>query len=472
MENKEINSLAVKSAFWMLICTFLTSALSFITTPIFTRLMPPESYGIVSTYVAWQDIIGIVLSLSLGTSINRAYFDFKEDIKGYIASTIVLLGITVAFGSMAVHFVFEAVGISYPVGIELLLYARTFLNLIMTYYFTHQRLAFRYKASVLFTFIYIALNIFCALVGVALFREQAAYAKIVGNNIGTMAVGLGVLIYYMSKRKWSTLVRPDYWKYALALGLPIMVQLIGFKILTQSDKLMIERMCGDYDAGLYSVPYSIGSILQIFWNCLAQGVYPWMYRRLEVKAYSEVKRVMGLMFKVMALATITLSCMAPLIMRIMAPPEYQSGVYVLMPIVMGLYFSFLNLLLITYATYYKQVKLVPVTTIIGTVLNLVLNYFGILWFGYIAAAYVTILCNVVLTGLNYALIYRKIGNDAFPVRVIALDGILVFLISVFMVYQYPNVLLRYSIFAVILSVAGIYFWKNMNVMKKIYKEDR
>ena len=223
------------------------------------------------------------------------------------------------------------------------LYARTFLNLIMTYYFTHQRLAFRYKASVLFTFIYIALNIFCALAGVALFREQAAYAKIVGNNIGTMAVGLGVLIYYMSKRKWSTLVRPDYWKYALALGLPIMVQLIGFKILTQSDKLMIERMCGDYDAGLYSVPYSIGSILQIFWNCLAQGVYPWMYRKLEVKAYSEVKRVMGLMFKVMALATITLSCMAPLIMRIMAPPEYQSGVYVLMPIVMGLYFSFLNL---------------------------------------------------------------------------------------------------------------------------------
>ncbi len=472
MDNKEMNSLAVKSAFWMLVCTFLTSALSFITTPIFTRLMPPESYGIVSTYMAWQDIIGIVLSLSLGTGINRAYFDFKEDIKGYIASTIVLLGIAVAVGSVGIHFVLKALGISYPAGIELLLYVRTFLNLIMTYYFAHQRLAFHYKASVLFTFIYIVLNISCALAGVFIFREQAAYAKIVGNNIGTMLVGFGVLVYYMRKRKWSTLIRPDYWKYALSFGLPILVQLIGFKILTQSDKLMIERMCGDYDAGLYSVPYSIGSILQIFWNCLAQGVYPWMYRKLEAKAYSEVKRVMGLMFKIMGLATIALSCMAPLIMRIMAAPEYQAGVFVLMPIVMGLYFSFLNLLLITYATYYKRVKLVPVTTLIGTALNLALNYFGILWFGYVAAAYVTILCNMVLAGLNYVLIYRKIGNDAFPVRTIALDGVLVFLISAFMVYHYPNAAVRYTVFAVLLLLFGVYFWKNMSVMKKIYKEGR
>lgn len=44
----------VKAAFWFTVCSFLQRGISMIATPIFTRLLSTENYGLYSTYLSWE----------------------------------------------------------------------------------------------------------------------------------------------------------------------------------------------------------------------------------------------------------------------------------------------------------------------------------------------------------------------------------------------------------------------------------
>ena len=45
--------LPAKASLWFVVCSFLQKGISFITTPIFTRIMTSDNYGVVTMYSAW-----------------------------------------------------------------------------------------------------------------------------------------------------------------------------------------------------------------------------------------------------------------------------------------------------------------------------------------------------------------------------------------------------------------------------------
>ena len=56
-------SLPLKATLWFTICNFLQRGIGMITTPIFTRLMPTEEYGLFSTYISWESVLFMLVSL-------------------------------------------------------------------------------------------------------------------------------------------------------------------------------------------------------------------------------------------------------------------------------------------------------------------------------------------------------------------------------------------------------------------------
>ena len=80
-----IMSAPVKAAFWFTVCSFLQRGVSMITTPIFTRLLPTEEYGLYSTYLSWQTVLLMVVSLSLYKAIMNLYVKY-EDQEGVLSA--------------------------------------------------------------------------------------------------------------------------------------------------------------------------------------------------------------------------------------------------------------------------------------------------------------------------------------------------------------------------------------------------
>ena len=86
MSNNNIK--ALKSSAWYIVANFLTAASAFLTTPIFTRLLTQEQYGMYNNFTSWQSILAILFTFNVQASLISARYDYEKDLNRYIFSTL------------------------------------------------------------------------------------------------------------------------------------------------------------------------------------------------------------------------------------------------------------------------------------------------------------------------------------------------------------------------------------------------
>lgn len=82
---------------------------------------------------------------------------------------------------------------------------------------------------------------------------------------------------------------------------------------------------------------------------------------------------------------------------------YHTAIWTIPPVAMSVYFMFCYDLFAKFAFYYEKTKLIMCASVIGAVLNIVLNYIFINAFGYVAAGYTTLVCYVIYSVAHYNL---------------------------------------------------------------------
>lgn len=61
--------LPAKASIWFVICSVVQKGIAFLTTPIFTRLLTTDEYGMVSIFNSWHSILTMVLTLQLSSGV-------------------------------------------------------------------------------------------------------------------------------------------------------------------------------------------------------------------------------------------------------------------------------------------------------------------------------------------------------------------------------------------------------------------
>ena len=69
---------------------FFVKGLAFLTLPIFTRIMTSSDIGLFSNITSWFNILAIIVTVELYSSLNVARFDYKDKLNDYISSTLIL----------------------------------------------------------------------------------------------------------------------------------------------------------------------------------------------------------------------------------------------------------------------------------------------------------------------------------------------------------------------------------------------
>ena len=76
-----------KLVFFNLTSTFILYSISFISAPIFSRLLGANNYGIVQIFISWSSILQIILGLGTVGSLSIAKVKFSSDeFKRYFSS--------------------------------------------------------------------------------------------------------------------------------------------------------------------------------------------------------------------------------------------------------------------------------------------------------------------------------------------------------------------------------------------------
>ena len=73
-----INKKTLKAGTWYIICTFLSKGIVFLTTPVFTRVLDTQEYGITSTYNSWLSFFTVISTLDLYSCIQISRIDYED----------------------------------------------------------------------------------------------------------------------------------------------------------------------------------------------------------------------------------------------------------------------------------------------------------------------------------------------------------------------------------------------------------
>ena len=449
--------IAAKASIWFIVCSVLQKCISMITLPIFTRLMSTEQYGQFNVYNSWLQIFTIFVTLRLNYAVfNKGMSKFKEDRDGY-TSTMQTITFLLAAALFAVYLVFRK-QVNALTELPTFVMVAIFLELLFTpaidFWTIRKRYEYIYKPVVYRTLLMTGLN---AALGVAavLMTTEKGYARIISCVFVNLCFGVSLFVY--NRRKAKTWFNKEYAKFAILFNIPLLMHYVSQYILDQFDRIMVQKLVSMAAAGLYGVAYNAGMIMKIVTQSINNALIPWQYNKLEKQEFRELDDVLFLIFIGVAACAFVFSSFAPEIMHILAPPSYYEAVYVIPPVAVGLVFSFMYTAFANVEFFFDQNKFTMYISMAGALLNIVLNYFGIKLFGYVAAAYTTLFCYAVFALCHYlymtASVKKALGvSGVFRSGRLLVLSAAILLFTIAMIFFYDKALIRYSINLLILLV--------------------
>lgn len=472
MEKYRTMHAPAKASLWFLICSFLQRGISTITTPIFTRLLSRAEYGQYNVFNSWMGIVTIFISLNLSSGVYvQGLIKFDKERNVFSSS---LQGFTTALigGWTAVYFLFKdfwndffSLTTVQMIAMFVLIWSSSAYN----FWAAEQRTLYNYRALVIITLIVSiaspTLGIFCVI-----HAHDKVTARILAWALVDLIAYTGLFIAQMLRGK--KFFSAKFWKYAFLFNIPLIPHYLSQTVLNSADRIMIKDMIGPDAVGIYSLAYSISLIMTMFNTALMQTISPWIYQKIKDKKIQDIASIAYVTLLLIAGVNLILIAFAPEAVAVFAPKSYYEAIYVIPPVAMSVYFMYSYDLFAKFAFYYEKTTFIMIASVIGAVLNIILNYYFIRLYGYQAAGYTTLACYVIYCVGHY-IFMNKIcdqfcnGIRPYDIKRIMVITILFIVFGFLLLFTYDYIVVRYGIIAIACIAAFIKKKELFNVTKKI-----
>lgn len=447
----------IRASFWFTVCSFVQKGISFITVPIFTRLMSAAQYGTFSLYQSWDSVVIVFATLNLSYQVfNNGLVKFEDDRDGYTSSMLGLSNVCTT-ALLLLYLIFQAQvnsvsGLSTP--LFLLMFLQYYFNQALALWTVRERFFYRYRMLSVIT-ILSGIASSCLGVAAVVICYDKVLARVASLALVNAIVGIG--IYANILRGSRRLVCLSYWKYVLRLNLPLIPHYLSMTVLGSSDRIMIANICGASFTAYYSVAYNVASILTLLTSSINSSYIPWFYQKMRDGDGVSISRVSRTLLIVVGVFSLLPALFGPEIVSVLGSEAYLEGVWVMPAVSVGVYFTFLYSLFSNYELFYESSRLIMFASIGAAALNVVLNFILLPLVGFVAAGYTTLVCYIALALFHYWGM-RRVANRVpgrevpFNIRsALAVSALLLFL-SLAVSALYFNNAIRYLVIACSLIV--------------------
>lgn len=410
-------SVAAKSVIWYTVCKFLFKAITFLTTPIFARLLTKQELGDYSNYLSWVLILIVLTAWDLQTSIIRSKLEHDADMNSYVISILVLTTIVTA--------VFYVSFLIFPEFYENLMQTDAkYIHVMFAYLFatpaydmliTKQRAYYHYKMFVLLTGITIVSSTLLSVLLVIIMDDKYA-GRVYGSMLPYVVIGLIIYIYLATR---GGKVKLKYWRYATVICLPLVPHLLSFNLLSSSDKIILTQISGAEYTAIYSIAYNCYAIATTLQSSMVQALGPWLMDNLHAKNYRGIRKGANNFFLIFTALIFGLLLLVPEVIWIFGGEQYAAAVYCLPPLLMSICFQFAYTMYVNVEFFMKKTGGVAMATMLAAAANIVLNY----WLipkapeqGYIIAAYTTLVGYALMLLFHYLLVRRMKMSFVYDLR--------------------------------------------------------
>ena len=409
---------------WYTVTSAVERGVNFIFTPIFTRTLTPEEYGLYPLYVSYMSLFTILITLELGGNVlYRALSRFKGREDEFIASSLgvisMLFGILLSVILIFPEYLSSITGL----GREMLIFLATqvLLNGIVGLYVAKCRYLYEYKTASMINLAISVLSPALSLIFIKFTRVRAT-ARIIAPLIITalIVLPLAVRILHRGKR----LALREIWGFIFRVDLPLLPHFISTAVIAQSGKIIVGRFFGEEALAKYSVVFSMGFVFSLITVGINSALAPWVNRKLAEKNEEKIAATVDPLFALFALMTLSGLCFSPEGLAFLAPREYGSALGAIYPLSLSVLTGFLVTIINAVLLFYEKSHLISAASIITAVINLLLGITLTARYGYIAAALVQlasslilfIITTLMLGGVSHKTVirpYRQLGVITF-----------------------------------------------------------
>lgn len=393
-----------------LIGNVASRVVGFLAIPLYSRFLTPSQFGIIELIELSTEVIAITLGLqSIGVALTRVFHEKKTEADQHQVISTGVISTALLGGFIASAAILASAPISQAVfhsdGMTDLMraaFVAMFFGYLAEVTLTYTRIQERARFYLYYSLVTLALNVVLNTLFIGFFK-----AGVWGFLLSKLAISIVASIYLL-----SLTFREVGWRFDRSLipdlvriGAPLAVSGLAYFLIHFSSRFFLANSVTLADLGKFALAYRFAFIVSILvadsfgksWNATFYryaGENGWQQQFAHVATY--------LMF---ALCTVALgvSVLSPELLYFMVPPDFYPAHFLVPLLVFAYVFRsygdfFSNLLLIN-----KRAGLVGRIATSGAIVNCLLNWALIAWFGIYGAAWATVLTWVVYMAVSWAI---------------------------------------------------------------------
>ncbi|AGT42685.1 oligosaccharide flippase family protein [Treponema pedis] len=383
-------------AAWNITARFFLQGISFLSAPVFTRLLTTEDYGRVAIYSAWLGILNLFIGLQTHGSIANASIKYEGKMDSYLSSIMTLSFLSFVF-VLCVFVIFQKYLcrlLDMQCSLMFLLVVHTFFSFVVNFY-TAKWIQFRdVEKNTIVSILISGGTVVLSIIFILYLNIESYRAKIYGMAVPQIISGFVffIILYFKDRCFYNNI----YWKFCLKLTIPLIFHYAGGIILSQSDKIMLKKIVGSDTAGIYSFGYTVALVISSIWAAFNSTWIPFYYEyKRENKREDIIIKSNNYLF-IFSSITIGFILVVPEVYKVLAPSNYWIGIQLMPLIALAYYFNFLYSFPGNHEFYNEKTLFISIGTLSAAVINIICNLWLIPLYAGIGAAIATVISYVFL----------------------------------------------------------------------------
>ena len=375
---------------------FFQQGASFFLLPLLTRFLTPFQFGILATFQVIYAFGQTFIDQGASVAVSREYFDMDTDDFGkYVFNTIIIklifLFILSCFLLLCRNLLFEKKDFPFwlLLGIPWIAFMTAFITTLSRLWIVQKKAHFYSLFELGRAVVNVILSIF--FVSILLMNWKGRILGIAITETLFMCFCVGFLI---KENLWNINFNLTYIKEILKFGVPVFIFGAGQWIMNLTDRLFINAMAGLSETGIYSMGYSVASIIEVIAAGVGLTVMPLFYEKLKNPTSEEKKTMVKYIYlylTILLFITVFWILFSPYFLQIFVDKKYFSAASFI-PLISWTYFiNGIYRILSIYISYSKRTYLFLYPVITGALINIILNYILIRQNGTIGAAQATLI---------------------------------------------------------------------------------
>lgn len=474
---KKLNPQA-RASLWFLFANVFQKMIMVIFTPVFTRVMTTEEFSKYAVFQSWEAIFTVFATLNISSyATAKALVDIKEDKDGFIFSAEVLtviLTVIIFVGYIVLHFTYGWFD-DLPLFIMISLFCDIIFVAVFNFWSQLERYYLRYRALVIVS---LFIGVFSPAIAFLLIRYSSkiglykGWARIV--SVVLLNGIVAICLFFISCKKSHFKVYIHYWKYCITYCIPLIPHFLAAAFLQKASQLFVDHYAGGNASGIFSLANSLALMMMVFNDALTKTLVPWTYKKLSEKNFKEINNPIMLSLIAIGVLDLLMCLVAPEVVIIFADSAYRDAIYAIPPLVGVCFLGFLYNAYTNIEYYYQETKYVSFASIIAGVSIVILESIFVPRFGYIAAAYATLISYCIYAIMHYLFMKKTISKhipgesiyDNFAILKLTIVFIAALLV---MPILYKFIYVRYCIIIFSIIYACIKFKKIKTLFNNLFE---